>query len=317
LLFRPSTPSIDSVTQADLTREEYRIASGAIIAAKLKVRGTGFNPLLRVLIGEQPALAFVFENPNSADVMVGDMPPGTYDLVLYDGVQEVARANGAVTLKQTSGQQVRAVGRLLNLTEAEANTLKPGFKTPHALRAGFEIVAVGPPVAAHSHVKFGEAGIDVVVPGSTERPVVIVLQCDAGGPDCSVGGTSLDRPPPVAVVLDGGVNLAIDEVLPTSSPSVARVQIRFTGPQTALMKVGDREPLLDQRAAVISAIGGRDGNSINATLELGADSSREGWSYRGRSIRPGARFRFVTSHYESDGIVGAIVVDSPAPAKTP
>ena len=112
LLFRPSRPVIDSVTRVEVTKEERRVASGSLLTAKLKVKGSGFNPLLRAAIGSTSAMGFVFETPNSADVLVGLVPPGKHDLVLYDGVQEVARAREAVEIQATGGPSVRAYGWL-------------------------------------------------------------------------------------------------------------------------------------------------------------------------------------------------------------
>lgn len=302
LLFRPTAPRIDSVTTAELNKEEFRIASGATIAAKVKVRGTGFNPLLRAHIGDQRALAFVFENPNSADVLVGDMPAGTYDLILFDGVQEVARARNAVQINHSQGALVRAVGRLTSLTDEQVARLKPGFKSGEAIRGGFEVVAIGAPRPAHSRVRLGDAGIDVPS-GSREWPAVLLVHCDGAGSDCTVGGTSLRQPPPVAVTLDGSLGFLIDELLPTGTATPARVQVKFTGPQSPLLQAGDRDALLDARAAVIRAIVARDAASVTATLDLGADPSSDGWSYRGRSLRPGATFKLVTSQYEAEGVI--------------
>ena len=48
LLFQPARPRIDSVTRVDISNEERRIvAGGSLLAAKLKIKGTGFNPMLR------------------------------------------------------------------------------------------------------------------------------------------------------------------------------------------------------------------------------------------------------------------------------
>ena len=62
-------------------------------------------------------LAFVFETPNSADVLVGPLPPGAHDLVLVDGVQEVARAAGAITIQPSTSISIRAVGLLIRLDQ--------------------------------------------------------------------------------------------------------------------------------------------------------------------------------------------------------
>lgn len=309
LMFRPTAPRIESVSLANLNKEEFRIASGATIAAKIKIKGTGFNPLLRAHIGTERALAFVFENPNSADILVGDMAPGTYDLILFDGVQEVARAAGAVKIEHSQGTTLRAVGRLVGLSEAQATALRPGYKSADVIRGGFEVVSVGRPRPAHDRVRFGRGGIDLLS-GTQEWPAVLLLRCDFAGTDCSIGGVALSQPA-VGVTLDGGVTFVVDELLPTADPVRARIQVRFTGPQSPLMQPGDRDALFDGRGAVISGVTGRDANSVTAMVDLGVDPSRDGWSYRGQTIRPGATFRVVTDSYEAEGVIARADVASP------
>ena len=97
MLFRTPHPTVSSVTRVDITREERRIGGPALLA-KFKVRGSGFRPLLRATIDDSPAIGFVLENSGSADLLVGATPAGVHDLVLYDGVNEVARAPKAVTI---------------------------------------------------------------------------------------------------------------------------------------------------------------------------------------------------------------------------
>ena len=139
LLFRPERPSIESVTLVEVGNEERRVSSGTILTAKLKVKGTGFNPLLRARIDDIDAVGLVFENPNSVDVIVGVVPPGKHDLVLYDGVQEVARSRGAVEVQRNEGPSVRAYGWLTNLPPENAETFKPGFATDPSVPGGFKI----------------------------------------------------------------------------------------------------------------------------------------------------------------------------------
>src|SRR6185295_7637450 len=85
LLFRPARPRIQSVEPTEVNKEERRIANGLVIRLKLKVRGENLTPMLHAFIDETPAIGFTFESPRSADVIVGDVPMGTHDLILYDG----------------------------------------------------------------------------------------------------------------------------------------------------------------------------------------------------------------------------------------
>jgi hypothetical protein len=97
LLFRAPRTVIASVRRVGITQEERRIG-GPNLVAKFKVQGSGLRPLLRASIDEEPAIGLVFENPNSADLLVGRVPPGTHDLILYDGAQEVARSPKSVVI---------------------------------------------------------------------------------------------------------------------------------------------------------------------------------------------------------------------------
>ena len=319
LLFRPATPRIDSVTQTDVSKEELRVANGALLSAKLKVKGTGFNPLLRASIGDAPAMGFVFENPNSADVLVGELPVGKHDLVLFDGVQEVARARDAVNIQDTVGTIVRTVGRFTALDAAMLKTLQPGFASPKEKRAAFEVVSLGEPRPAQSRVAFGSSVVDLPIAGYVERTAVLNVRCDSPGAVCNIAGVRLSERAPMMVLLSGDVPYEIAEILPTADPRRGRLQVRFTGPQVAAMKAGDQDTLLDSRAAVISATTARDGNSVTAVLDVGVDRSRDGWRYRGQLLRPGAPFHITTDGYEAAGLVVSIdVPDVPAAtAKTP
>lgn len=98
LLFRTPKPVVTSVKRVDITREERRIG-GPSLVAKMKIQGSGLRPMLRAFIDDAPAIGFVFENPNSADLLVGAVAPGSHDLVLFDGVQEVARVPKAIRLQ--------------------------------------------------------------------------------------------------------------------------------------------------------------------------------------------------------------------------
>lgn len=111
MLFRTPHPAISSVTRVDITREERRIGGPALLA-KFKVRGSGLRPLLRATIDDTPAIGFVLENSGSADLLVGATPAGVHDLVLYDGVNEVARAPKAVTIDPRVGRRATVRVRL-------------------------------------------------------------------------------------------------------------------------------------------------------------------------------------------------------------
>lgn len=300
LLFRPSRPIIESVTRVEVTKEERRVASGSLLTAKLKVKGSGFNPLLRAAIGSTSAMGFVFETPNSADVLVGLVPAGKHDLVLYDGVQEVARAREAVEIQATGGPSVRAYGWLTSLSAPLADSLTPGFASEPAAPGAFRVVALGPVRPARARVAIGTQAADLPVPGLVERAAEIVLRCDwPSAATCTIGGESLTQPPPIAITLPGGLRFEIDEIAPPDEARPAVAHIRLAFPVVG-MKVGDRDAIVSASAAEITAFAG---NTV--TLKMGVHDSREGWRYRGQLLTPGATLMMRTHSYA----VGGSVID--------
>jgi hypothetical protein len=306
LLFRPARPVIESVTRVEVTNEERRVSGAGMLIAKLKVKGSGLNPLLRAMIGSTPALGFVFETPNSADVIVGPVPPGKHDLVLMDGVQEVARAREAVEIQATEGPSIRAYGWLTNLSPATAATLEAGYATDPALPSAFRIVAVGPPRPAKARVSIGTRATGLPSPGQMERAAEIVMRCDwpSSGP-CSVGGVSLTESPPIATTLPGGIRFEIEAIDSPDEATPAVALMRLERP-LAGVKVGDRDANVSASAAEITAVSGS-----TVTLKLGVHDSREGWRYRGQLVMPGATFTLRTDTHLLIGTIETFRISHP------
>ena len=316
LLFQPVQPRIDSVSPSLVTREERRISAGGRLTAKFKVKGTGFTPMLRARIGETDAIGFVFENPNSADVLVGPVPPGAHDLVLIDGMQEVARATGAITVEPDTGAFVRGVGWLTDLDAGLIQTLRAGLAFPESAPA-FEIIALGPLRPARARVQLGGGHLDLPREGLQEREAVLNLRCTSSAEDnpCAMTETSQ----PVMVSLAGPsryFGFTVYELVPATKPSKARVRVRLAqDAPVSMIRSGDRDHFLDERAAVVIGVA-REGNASIVTLELGADDSREGWRYRQQRLAPGAPFVFGHERYVAGGTVASItLIESPGAPK--
>lgn len=317
LVFQPSAPRIDSVSPSIISREERRIAVGGRLTAKFKVRGTGFTPLLRARIGDTEALGFVFENPNSADLLVGPVPPGSHDLILLDGIQEVARAAGAISVQPEASTFVRAVGWLINLDADLLKSLRPGLAFPESEPA-FEILALGPVRPARSSVRLAGSTIDRPVAGLEEREAVLTLRCDpASDNPCTMGERPENLQPPVLMSLPGpsrAFQFAIEELLPPTSAEKAAIVIRLpAGAPVATVRVGDRDGLLDERAAVVTSVNRAAGATV-VGLQLGVDDSRDGWRYRKQRIKAGAPFMLATERYEVLGTIEMVTLPS-APAR--
>jgi len=305
LLFRPDRPSIESVTRVPLGNEEGRVSGGTPLTAKLKVKGSGFNPLLRARIDEIDAVGLVFENPNSLDVIVGVIPPGKHDLVLYDGVQEVARARGAVETQAADGPSVRAYGWVTDLPRADADALKAGFASDPSVPGAFTVIAVGPVRPASARVALGTATADLPLPGRFERAAEVVARCDWPSlMTCTIAGQRLTQLPPITIMLTGGLRFEIEEIAPPGEPVPAVVQLRVAS--TTGIHIGDRDASVGARAAEVVAI---DGTTV--TLKLGAHESRDGWRYRGDLLTTGGMLIFRTDSYALQGTLTSIRVTRP------
>jgi hypothetical protein len=306
LLFRPARPAIESVTQVAVTDEERRVSGAGLLIAKLKVKGSGFNPLLRATIGDMPAMGFVFETPNSADVIVGVVPPGKHDLVLMDGVQEVARARDAVEIHATEGPSIRAFGWLTSLSPATAPTLEPGYASDPNAPGAFRIIAAGPIRPAKARLAIGTRAIDLPLPGQMERAAELVVRCDwPSSRTCTVNGESLRNTPPIGITLAGGLRFEIDAV---DSPEDATPAVAVVGLDRPLagVKAGDRDADVSASAAEITAVAGR-----TVTLKLGVRDSRDGWSYRGQPVVPGATFTLRMNGYLLTGTIEQLRISPP------
>ena len=142
LLFRTPRPVVTSVDRVEITKEERRVG-GPNLVAKLKIHGSGLRPMLRASIDDRPAIGLVFENPNSADLLVGATPPGAHDLILYDGTQEVARAPKAVTIEPAALPR-KAIVRVRFQAPAEVLALvKPGDTASPTVAGAATVVDVG------------------------------------------------------------------------------------------------------------------------------------------------------------------------------
>jgi hypothetical protein len=142
LLFRAPRTVISSVRRVAITQEERRIG-GPNLVAKFKVQGSGLRPLLRASIGEQPAIGFVFENPNSADLLVGHVPPGEHDLVLFDGVQELARAPKSVVIQPSPPPRPATIRVRVESPPEVVALVKPGDRDSPFDTAAATVTDVG------------------------------------------------------------------------------------------------------------------------------------------------------------------------------
>jgi len=344
LLFRPPAPRIASVERVPLSNIEERTAGGLLLGGKLKVRGTGLRPNMRAEIADRRAIAFVFETPVSADVIFGaDVPAGTHDLVLFDGVREIARARAAVTVAPGPARptiRVRVVGALIDLDETRARALQPGAVFPDADHPQAQLAGLDQPQPDVHVIAVPGGAIETPVRNLWQRPAAIILNCEPTSAGCRLGETYLGGAAHMVLGVPGApdLKLRVAEILPYDPPRPASIRVRFIGtPEiVGLAKIGDRDrgnPALTLRSASIAALSspkqtqgdivtlapGQSGSVlawaiervavVDASLRLGVDSGAEGFRYRTRPLKVGDPFTFEADTYTLQGSVLSVSVD--------
>jgi hypothetical protein len=302
--------------------------------------------MLRAMINDKPAIAFIFESPTSADVLFSELPAGSHDLRLMDGVREVARASNAITVAPRPAgpsTQVRIVGTLIGLDDKVANQLRVGMRFPPEGRLQSEIVALGEIVADRRLVMGRTGAISVDAEGLFQREAAIVAPCEpAGYEDCRVSGT---QPGSYNLLQVPGatppLTLRMESTAPATPPRAARIRLRIAVlPELAdLVRVGDRDesvPPLDDRTATVASMSERrtvDGDvsipilstagtvmstwrslqrmaSFDAVLRAGVDPVvGGGWQYRTQRVVAGGTLRFATRRYVLSGSILSVMVD--------
>ena len=321
LLFRPGRPQIRSIERSEINREERRIANGRVIRIKLKVRGERLTPMLRAFIDDVPAMGFTFESPASADVIVGDdVPMGTHDLILYDGLREVARARGAVPILPAPAAAMRIIGHVIQLDEPTAKSLQPGQRFEVDGRPSAEFLRLGDLEPDRHRIAVGVSGIESVVSGAWRRAVVMRIFCEPD-PDvsvCRIGTTTLGDPKLSVIEVPGAkqtLRVLVDVVTPDAPARAATARVRVEGqPELAdKVRVGDRDLKgagADERSASVAEVRrGATRDAFDVVLRLGADRGSDGWRYRSQLLAPGTPFSFTTDRYALAGTLVNLAID--------
>src|SRR5262245_26475905 len=98
LLFRPQSASLVAI-------EPPRIQAPGDV--DVTVVGSNFRPYMRVSFDDHQGRSFLFADTTKAVVRVNDIPPGVYDVILYDNAQERARLPKAFTVMAPAQAQTQ------------------------------------------------------------------------------------------------------------------------------------------------------------------------------------------------------------------
>jgi hypothetical protein len=295
---------------------------------RVAIKGENLRPYMRVSFGNIQGNSFIFRNTSEALVDLNAMPPGVYDVVLYDTAQEQSRLRDAFTLTPPPlpASQVIAVGTIGNVTAEQARQIVPGMK----VQGVGEIVAVSAPLPETTRVYAGPV-LEIPIEKAVRVPVSLLVGCSVrapqGMPHCAVGDAPLQ--PLTMLVLNtpvGTLPFQIDQLRSAQPLEAVDVVVQMTGRRELLAQItaGDTDhgqyvnPLA--AGAVVNGVTrpltvGGDTQRVDVNLRTRAQRTSNGWTYASAPLRVGSVYYLRTAEYELQGIVVRITPEWTPPSE--
>ncbi len=155
LLFRTPPPKLIGI-------EPNKLYAGPNL--RIAINGQNLRPFMRVSFDTIQGRTFQIGSTKSAFVDLPDLGPGTYDVVLFDYMQEVDRLPKALTILPAASVSILDMevgGSFKQLTDAQASQLKSGTGFPRPARSP-RSSSIGPKVPGNVRVRAGD--VTLVVP---------------------------------------------------------------------------------------------------------------------------------------------------------
>ena len=318
VLFRTPPPQLVAI-------EPTTLVNGPNL--RVSVKGENLRPYMRVSFNNIQGNSFIFRNTGEALVDLNPMPPGVYDVVLYDNSQERARLSNAFTLTPTPlpASQVIAVGTIGNLTAEKARDIKTGLM----ITGVGEIVAVSSPLPEATRVFAGPV-LEIPIEQAVRVPVSLRVGCTVrapqGVPQCALGDAPLQ--PLTMLVLNtavGALPFQIDQIRGVQPLEEVDVLVQFTARREVLIQIAPGDTDHGQYVNPLAA--GAVVDSLSPAVTLGGDTQRvdvklrtqvqrttNGWTYASAPLRVGGVYHLRTPKYELQGTVVQITPEWSAPS---
>ena len=313
LLFRDQPPRIVSVTPNQVQQApEFR----------LTIKGENLRPYMRVSAGAQQGRDFYFKTTEEAEVPFAEMPPGTYDIVLYDQAQERFRLPNALSISPSGvpATEIVAIGAFGNLDAAGAAKLTAGTELPGAGR----ILSVGRAAPDMTQVFSGSKIVAVPVKDALRLPAVVLFNCyvraQQGSPYCIVGDAVIAPTALLNLTTPlGKTPFQVERVRSSQPVESLPIEVRFNASPSlqSLIKPGDVDlggtaNELAMLARVVTAEPAGAGQ-LNVNLIAQLQKTDQGWLYDSAPLRVGSTISIRTPRYEIAGVVTKVpLLDSPA-----
>lgn len=302
VLFRTPMPVMTSVVPSEITDGPNM---------RIQIRGENLKPYLRVSVGAVQGQTFLFRDATEAQVDLVGVPPGTYDVVLYDFAQERSRLPQALTIHPSAlpDAKVVVVGLFGNLQPEQTSSLTVGMVIPSV----GEVIAVGKPVPQVARIFSRPNIVQVPVPNSLMVPVIMRMGCwvrsTQGEPECVANNVGLH---PLGLLFlqtpMGTLPFQVDQVRGTQPLVPLEITVRFSGPPEALvlLKAGDQDhgAVANELSigGTVTGVGG-GGGSRDARMTVNGQQGTAGWLYDNQPLLVGGSFTLRTPAYQLNGTV--------------
>jgi hypothetical protein len=335
VLFRQPEPTLSSISPAKLPAQPTRV----------QVRGEKLRPYLRVFFNDKQGTTFALIDEHTAEIEVPELPPGTYDVILYDVAREVSRLRGALTVEgpaapPASDARILMSGDFIGLHESSARELRKGMEFTAARGSRLVVLDLAAALPDTRLLDFTSAVLETPLAAGWKVPALLRATCHIADKRCQIGSVDV-QPGASLLVSSGSVSAMRFEVSDVAIDAPTRVvQIRATfvipGDTIGSVRSGDRSgrhPPLGDRAATLVSVGPARRTSariappaprelagindwavqvddtlllVEATVRLRADVTSGGLQYRGQPVRVGASFVFDNDRYILRGWIRAV-----------
>jgi len=298
----------------------------------VNVEGQHLRPFLRAKFGGITASNYALLNADSAEIRFVDLPPGTFDLVLYDESQEVARLPDALTIlpppiliggsftaspaadRLTPGTKLGTAERPIQILHMEGS----GETRRATLRVTCRVSPDNRCLVGDAAVHSGST-LELTLPGGSDRAAfkvhdlrvdrewVVVKVRLMGLPEAlalaqpgQVDTREVRGPAEMTGVVFGAVLRTIGEV----RKGVGTFAITASQPQTVVTDLS--------KFGVVSAVLPVDARE--AEILVPAEASPTGLTYRDGVLRPGSLMHFDTPTYRLEALILSVApLDDAAP----
>jgi hypothetical protein len=293
---------------------------------RVAITGENFRPYMRVSADNYQALDFVFKSTTEVEAPFADLPPGEYDIVLYDQAQERFRVPNALVVVPSAlpPTEIVAVGAFGNLDPAGAAKITAGLELPDVGR----VLAVGKPLPDLTQVFSSSALVGVPIPNAQRLPATVLFRCyvraQQGRPHCVVNDAPVAAPNLMMLPTPLGKTPFQVELVRSSHPlESVPIRVRVAGHPSVLSTIrsGDvdlggttNELAAVARVAGVSAVQRLSESSGEIDIDVVVQLQRVNgiWLYDSLPLRAGSTIPLRTPRYDVRGLVTQI----PPPDRT-